>query len=324
MSNTTTTSTPLSGDTSKASSQKRKLSGNAWIKIFLVSALCLIVVAAFVVGATGFGSFSFNASSIGKHAWQVGSGNTAATGLRSIAMEWFRGDVTITTWEGSEIQIIDRAESLPNTQRIHWALEGDTLYVLSDEPMRMSCSYNWSSHSCEIRIPASLAKNLSTLNLSIASGTVKLDGITCSSLTLSIASGDFTIQRAEARTTRISIASGKLSTTGFISDSLDLSLVSGITNLSGTFRTMDLSVTSGTLTVYSSNAPSSIKTNVVSGSARLNFPEPSGFTASVSKVTGQFNCGFAVTGSGNSYVFGDGSARYSFDIVSGSISLNPA
>ena len=61
---------------------------------------------------------------------------------------------------------------------------------------------------------------------------------------------------------------------------------------------------------------------VASGNITFGFPQPRGFTATVTKLSGQFNSDFATTqSSGGHYQFGDGSARYQFEMAGEIINL---
>ena len=324
--------------------QKPRLSGGAWIRIILVIVLCLMVLSAFSIGTAGISfltscsprvpwglSFVPNNSWLSSHNWQVGSGSTSADSLRGINVDWLRGDVKITSSNGDKIEIIDHSTSSSRSDLIHWALEGDILHVVSHEPRSYTgCSPNWgipwAHHSCEIRIPQKLAQGLSVMDLSLASGGISLKGLKSTSLSADVMSGDFSAEGVEAGNAVLSVASGNLNTTGFKVQTLSLDLMSGKVNLSGTFDSITTSTASGTLSLSSSSAPSRISTDLMSGNVTLSFPEPrDGFTASVDRMSGQFNCSFStVNGAGGSYVNGNGKARYDFSMASGTINLKPA
>jgi len=311
--------------------ERRKLSGTAWTKIILVLVLCLMVLITFTVGTSGVLSISYPLQNrpvftIGNHNWLVGSGTSSVDTLREIQLEWAYGDVTIVTTTGNAIEVIDHAASSAAFDQVHWAVENGTLYVLSNEPrISSSCTPTWGRHTCEIRIPQHLAQDLTTMNLSLASGSITLNGFKSTTLRVDIASGDFNTDKVEVRNANISVASGNLYASAFVVDTLKLELASGRINIAGTFKDITTSTASGNLAITSSLAPTRIKTEMASGTATFNFPAPAdGFTAKVTKLSGNFNCGFATTQSGgNTYVNGNGSARYEFNVVSGSINLNP-
>jgi len=313
-------------------SNRRSISGAAWVKIIIVLALCLMVLTAFTVGTVGSCSFSSPLQNrpiftMGNHNWQVGSGIKNVDTLREIQLQWAYGDVTIVATSGNAIEIIDHATSSATADQVHWAIENGILYVLSNEPrISSTCSPVWRHHSCEIRIPQRLLQGLNTTSLTLASGSITLSSFQSTALRVEIASGDFNADKVEARTANINVASGNLYATAFVVDTLKLELASGRVNIAGAFKDITTTTASGILSISSSIAPTRIKAEMASGTATFSFPAPAdGFTAKVSKLSGRFNCGFTTTQSGgNTYINGNGAAQYDFNVASGTINLNPA
>ncbi len=128
---------------------------------------------------------------------------------------------------------------------------------------------------------------------------------------------------------------------GFVMDELDIGLVSAdatvavdsreydISTVSGDVEIdssveaeADLKTVSGDLTMNLGSSPSDIDIESVSGSAYLNIPASSGFTAEISSVSGTLNSSIPVTKSGKRYVHGDGRGEISFSSVSGNLNIN--
>lgn len=317
--------------------EPRRLSVGAWVKIGFVIALCLILMGSLGFCATGFGPhFSFRPSfflnnsynnPVSNHDWQVGSGSTSAGILENINLDWREGDVEIHTHSGSTIEVIDRPASSSEEDQVHWVLENGTLYVLSNlNNATFSIFPVFGHHSCEILIPERLALGLADIELSVASGSLTLDGMSCNAMKVDLASGDIRATNVEAQTCNIHVASGRMNASGLHVGVLKLVVKSGNVDIAGVFDSWDTSTASGNLKIHSSTAPTSISAEVSSGSVTFSFPEPgSGFTATVNRSSGGFNCGFSTTQSGDGhYVCGDGSARYSFSISSGTVNLTPA
>ena len=60
----------------------------------------------------------------------------------------------------------------------------------------------------------------------------------------------------------------------------------------------------------------------VSGRITIALPETAGFTAKLDTVSGSLSCAFPGTLGSDLVVVGDGNADYSFDTVSGSVSID--
>ncbi|MCL2757444.1 MAG: DUF4097 domain-containing protein [Coriobacteriia bacterium] len=311
-------------------SEPRRLSGGAWARIILVLILCLMVVLALLVGTTGISNCTnalrYRTSfTIDNRNWEVGSGSTSVSNLHGINVDWLYGDVKINTSDKNVIEIIDHPTSSARIDQVHWVVENGILYVVSNEPrVNINILPTWGSHTCEILIPKNLAQGLNSMDLTLASGSFRLNGFSSSALKMDVLSGNFYIDNTEARTSTITVASGSLTSTNFTAQTLKLDLLSGKTDLFGSFNSLTTTTASGTLNIHSKTAPASIKAELLSGNTTFSFPNPSGgFTAQVDRVSGTFNCGFSTTQRNGAYVNGNGFAKYSFHLTSGTISLKP-
>lgn len=159
----------------------------------------------------------------------------------------------------------------------------------------------------EITLPIDAAESLRLLEISGASGQYDLQGFYCETLETSIASGSFVAQDVNAKELRINAASGQLAFSGEYTDQIDLNLASG-----------NLQITS-----TATELPKAIYADIMSGNVTLNLPQDPGFTATVDRVSGEFNCDFDTLNREGSLVYGDGSCAIDIDIASGNVSLLP-
>lgn len=103
---------------------------------------------------------------------------------------------------------------------------------------------------------------------------------------------------------------------------VDCDTVSGKVELSDcTIRKFEADTTSGTVDLDSRTMPDDVKISTVSGSMTVRIPENNGFRATWDKVSGSFNCDFAVSQTKDTATYKDGGATIRFDTISGSMNI---
>ncbi|MDR2492336.1 MAG: DUF4097 domain-containing protein [Coriobacteriales bacterium] len=303
-----------------------RLSGGARLKIVLVVLLCLVLVAgAWGVLRTGpfFVPF-WNTSMLGSHNWTSGDTSIDAARVTSLSVECFAGKVTVREHEGPAVevrQVTNNGASLSEDQKVHWALEGGTLYVASERPVPHFLPFS-GAYQVEVLLPKRMAQQLDDVKAYVHSGELQASGLGCFQLTASVASGELVLKGVAADTLAFDLASGTIKASGMTAETLDLDLASGEAEVAGSLKAIHTDAASGSIRLVSSVAPTSMSINTVSGSCLIAIPENKGFTAQVSKVSGRFVCDFETVRKGDdTYVHGDGHADYRFDMASGSVEL---
>ena len=80
--------------------------------------------------------------------------------------------------------------------------------------------------------------------------------------------------------------------------------------------------TSGGLTIHTKTAPRKVEFETISGDCELFLPVDTGFTVEKDGISSDLNIeGFAVMTVGKNIVCGDGAAEFSFDCVSGDVTI---
>lgn len=275
-----------------------KLTRASYVKIVLI-----ILLGALVLGAIGFGGCSsWRYGIIGGS--EMGSANVEAASVKNLTVKWASGAVDVHVVDGGDsIELIETApRGLTKTQEMRWTLNGDTLTV--DSGSWFSC-FMLGRKDLEVRIPESYAQKLGSVRIDGASGDYGVSDLGCEELDLKLASGDVDAHGLTANKVRIDVASGNLDVRGRFADSVNVRTASGETWI-----------------VCEEVCPRTVDADLASGVVSVAVPQDSGFTAKVTKASGQFSSAFPLAQSGNEYVAGDGSARFDIRLASGAFRID--
>ncbi|WP_172135294.1 DUF4097 family beta strand repeat-containing protein [Adlercreutzia sp. ZJ473] len=231
--------------------------------------------------------------------------------VRSLDIDWAAGSVIVRVADDSEtdgrVKLVERqAGMIARSQQMQWSASGGVLSVRYGMPGGFfGCMAVSGVRHLEVVIPRSTAGELLTVKVNGASGSYDLSGLACETLSLNVGSGGVKVADVRA-------------------DVLDLGVASGQVDVAGVFsQSVRADVASGHVSVACEQVmPGDARVNVASGRVDLALPDEGGFTAVVEKVSGSFSCDFDARQSGNTYVYGDGKARFDFGIVSGRVALN--
>jgi hypothetical protein len=324
-----------------ATRSRTHLSTRAWVKICLVILLGIVVVGGGSVAFTSWvwphgleiGLLSGGGNDLGDHDWQIGSGNISAAQsqqLKNIKCDWSVNDITITTYDSNNITINESDNgSVTEDEQVHWALDGNTLYILSNTPSWRCGAWFDDDEQVTVNLPKTLAAAMGTVKLEDSVGNVALSGITCDDLTATCSTGGVSLDNVNANTADVSTSTGSLQANGFTVASLKASVSTGNVSLAGAFTNIESHVSTGELDISSSAIPATIDSSVSSGSSDIKIPEGQdngGFTAKSHVSSGSFTCGFAAVSNGGdnpTYVYKDGQSQYSFTVSTGSSTLEP-
>lgn len=264
-----------------------------------------------------------------------GSYETAADGIENISLKWAAGSVTVRAGDGDGITFSEKgAGTISKEKALRWAVKGETLYI---QYCRKGMTFRLPKKELTLTVPKELAAKLSNLTIDTASATVDAQRISAGRFEFSSASGDLNAAMTAA-SAELNTVSGDIdyrgdcenfganSTSGDVryeggAAGVRANTVSGDVTLSGSCGSVDANTISGDLKVLSAVCPKKLSFNTTSGETMLKLPAGSGFTLSMSSVSGDFNCNFPTVRQGGKYVAGDGGAGFDVNSVSGGVQI---
>ena len=135
---------------------------------------------------------------------------------------------------------------------------------------------------------------------------------------------DVYLPEKEFRSLSIEQVSCDLKGDGIHVKELEVDSVSGRIDLTGSFEKISANSVSGSIDIVSDTMLKEFELDAVSGSTTLTLPENDGFTFTFEKVSGSFSSDVSCSQNGEKYVYKDGRAEFSADVVSGSVRLKRA
>lgn len=164
------------------------------------------------------------------------------------------------------------------------------------------------------------AKDKCTANST--SGDLEVDGCNSNSIKLNSTSGEVDIKNSVCKTFYAESVSGDINSY-CNSDDVTLNSTSGDIMALGKFSNIIVNSISGEINIESDKLPQELKAESTSGDIYLKIPEnKSGFTADFSTVSGDFKSSLLLSDNGQQKVYGNGEYKYSFETVSGNVTIN--
>lgn len=322
-------------------------------KVTVWSVIAIILTAILLVLLFGSGHKSFyNVGSVSgyykdSNLYKEGNVKSDAQSVKNIEIHWICGDVKIIPHSGSQIEISesinDGNDELNSKNSMRYLIKDGKLTVQFTKSYKFfeRLFYNVRGKSLTVLIPQnnlnldefsvntvsadSIVKSFNGQNLTVnnVSGNIELtDCNLTDKLSLDNVSGTVNIKTVKADSLKLGTVSGNITLTDTEAEKLDIDTVSGKIKADGSFKEIDGESVSGDYTVTSATALNKISFDSVSGCFDLLMPENSGFTADFDGVSGDFNSNFPIISSNGKKVFGNGSAPYDFDVVSGDVTIN--
>ncbi|WP_251212419.1 DUF4097 family beta strand repeat-containing protein [Adlercreutzia murintestinalis] len=269
-----------------------RLTTASYVKILLVILLCVVLCGGIVGCSRGCSMAAHHANDI---FWQTyesydlpeaGNAEVDAARVKNLEVDWAAGSVVIDTTadeEAASNSIVcaeENGASLPESRRMRWSLEDDTLRVSYGprEGWLYGCS-SLARKNLKISIPESVADQLGNVVINGASGSYEIGAIGCDSLSVNLASGQVTAAVARADALNLDVASGNVRLAGPVAQQLNISLASG-----------DVVVD------CQETCPESAYISSASGHVEVALPESSLFTVQLQKMSGSFTCDFPQNG----------------------------
>lgn len=320
--------------------------------VLLILCLVLLAVCAILLFGKNIGYTYENAD-------RYTSGDTTVTSpVENLDIGWTAGCVRIEYHTGSGIHVSESSDrSLSDPDLLRWWLDGQTLRIrytapgfrlfrnvtkaltvsLPEGTVLKSTEIGTSSGDLEIEGLAadeillhtssgsiSASADVKNLTVSASSGSISFRQSTAAeSVSLSTSSGRISASLANAKSIRANSSSGSISIAMTDrADSIQAVSVSGNVSaeMAGSDRA-ECSSTSGDVFVRPGDFRELVLRST-SGNVHALLSGKPGFTGEFSTTSGSFRSDLALEKNGNTYVFGDGSARCSIHTTSGSIQLD--
>lgn len=272
------------------------------------SVLAALILAGALLGASvDFGGIKLNAGTVAydnAEMYETGAAELKEN-INSMEINWMDGTAKIEVYDGNTVKI-EEDGNLADDAKLRYYAEGGKLvvqYCKSNLGISDNVPHN---KNLVIKIPAAMAENLTDISVASTSSDLTLNGFTAETLTVDKISGN-----VECNNLNI--------------NSLNISSVSADCTFVGSCEFFTNETTSGDVnfTASGNTFPQKIVISNVSGDTEINLPaDMPGFLASVSTVSSTFNTDFFVTEEKGGYCYGNGSALYSVNTVSGKVSIN--
>ncbi len=244
--------------------------------------------------------------------------------VKAIDIDWTAGKVTITNDpKATKVTVIESASSkLDDDNSLRYKLENDGTLSIKYKKSEWDFSFKDSNISKQLNVvlPSSIYEKI---DVDTVSATCEIDGVKTKDLCIDSTSGIIAVKNTQTSLVDCEAISGNMSFDKTNVKKLDCDNTSGKISFDGSVESeIDIDTTSGSVDITSTKCPNKIDTNSVSGSVDINLPKDSQFTAEVSNIGGSFSSNFNTIKNDNNYVCGNGSAEFSFDSVSGGITIN--
>ncbi|MBO4355670.1 MAG: DUF4097 family beta strand repeat protein [Clostridia bacterium] len=269
--------------------------------------------------------------------------NTINDEVETIEIEWISGNINLLSHEENYLSIVEDSESLDEEKQVHWWLDNTTLRIRYSAPgnymMTLDKLLNLEKKDLTIYIPQSLTVKKISISQStgdINLGTVKITDLSINSISGAIVlncdaenidikstSGNIEInQETPAKTVNVNSTSGNSDIRYAEVGEITIEATSGKTSLSAEkVGKVNISKISGATECSFDEILTECVINATSGDIKIEVPETLGFTAKVSKTTGDFNSDFELEKGNDTCVNGDGMAKIDISVTSGDISI---
>lgn len=285
---------------------------SAIIRIIAFSVAAVALCTILIMGITGkipgnfilFGSSNeFYYANGGEY--RAGGSQLEAADVRDIKVNWSDGNVNVTAYDGDTIKFSENSrQKLKKKEQLHYYCKNGKLIIQYRESGKipivlMGRSLN---KDLELMIPNEIAEKLDLFTLDTVSAASNVSGIHAQKLLLNDVSGGFELENCTA-------------------EQLNADSVSGDLTADGSFGEVRFNSVSGSMSLKSQNCPKEVRTDTVSGSVELYIPDNEGFSYSKDSVSGSVKCEFDVSSEDDRGEYKNGSADFSFESVSGDVSI---
>lgn len=263
-------------------------------KMICFTAICLLCL--------GFASCGMGYEYDDAQLYTAGNSEVDPGAVREIDIDWISGNVTVKVYDGDMLRFSDDSPYPSDENLLHYYLDGDTLKI------RFCKSYGFrfsklEPKDLEVLVPEAYADQITEFSIDTVSAAVFIHDIQTEELDIDTVSGGITVDGG--------------------AEQISVDTTSGDVALSGTFQKIETDLVSGTLTAICAECPNTFEGNSVSGAFRITLPGNSAFVCDYDSVSGNLMSDFeGEAAEGNIYKVGEGTAKFSFDTVSGDLMLS--
>lgn len=271
--------------------------------------------------------FSFGSSLSYRDAnrYEVGSGQVRADQVKSLEINWIDGEVSVQVYDGDTVRFTETSDkNLKKEDQLRFLNDRGTLKIQYKKSGRNFFSFGGSSLNKKlvVEVPKSLAESLGELSVDTVSGSTKISGVHAKKITLDSTSGDLIVMQSRAVDCSADSTSGTFEADDFeVENELEVDTTSGDLRVKGSVANLEFDTVSGSLNLDSRICPEKIVTDSTSGDVTIAIPENQGFTYKYDAVSGSIQCDFEVVQREGKGTYKDGNASFSFDTVSGDITI---
>lgn len=255
-----------------------------------------------------------------------------ADGIDKIRVEWINGLVRVQPYDGTDIKLDELSNSEISEE---YALR----YKIADGKLtvRFCKKHTWYGVDTsmlninEIIKPKELVVSVPRAMLESGELDIQLDGVSndtyissakLNGLNVNGISGSIAIENVSAKDMDLDTVSGLIDVSDCAADAIKVVSISGEMTIGGIFGSARLNSTSGAVWFTDgSDGIKELKIGTVSGDVIMQLPQGVGFNMNVSTVSGDVSSVFGLTKNGSNYVYGDASADFDIDTVSGDITI---
>lgn len=255
-----------------------------------------------------------------------------ADGIDKIRVEWINGLVRVQPYEGTDIKLDEMSNvDISEEYALRYKIAEGKLTV------RFCKKHTWYGVDTsmlnldEIVKPKELVVSVPRDMLESSELDIQLDGVSddiyivgakLNELNVNGISGSIGIENVSAKEIDLDTVSGLISATYCAADTIKVVSISGDITVDGGFGNAKLDSTSGTVWFRDgSDGIKELKIGTVSGDVIMQLPQGAGFNMKVSTVSGDVSSVFGLVKNGSNYVYGDASADFDIDTVSGDITI---
>lgn len=269
----------------------------------------------------------FNNAYTGSNSYSV-----PADGIDKIRVEWVSGLVRVQPYEGTDIKLDEMSnDNISEEYALRYKIADGKLTV------RFCKKHTWYGVDAamlnldEIIKPKELVVSVPRAMLESGEMDIQLDGVSndayissakLNGLNVNGISGSIAIENVSAKDMDLDTVSGLIDVSDCAVDAIKVVSISGEMTIGGIFGSARLNSTSGAVWFTDgSDGIKELEIGTVSGDVTMQLPESAGFNMMVSTVSGDVSSVFEFVKNGSNYVYGDASADFDIDTVSGDITI---
>lgn len=256
--------------------------------------------------------------------YTVGGGEFAMDTVDSLDIDWVSGKVVVKTDATAQKITLseDNSKSEDKYQMRHYLDAQKTLRIRFVKDGTSISSINLKKE-LTVTLPADETKLFSEIDIETVSADFTGDGFNATNIDIETVSGGVDLINVDTTYLDVETVSGNITCSDISSKNIDLDSVSGKFDFNGAVSgSIESNTVSGDFEIHTSTMPTSIECDTVSGDITLYVPENDGFGCIFKTISGDFYSNFAVTTSGKSHTYGNGSVVIDIKSTSGNLRIN--